>query len=1208
MAIFAVRMREFTSVRRSKLVRAAGAILTIFVFSLSLFSQANQGTIQGGVFDQTGGAIAGATLTILDVARGVSRTLTADNAGQYVASNLTPSTYTVRAEAKGFRTVEHANILVEVGQNIRVDVVLQPGEQTQTVTVTSEAPAIDTTDSTLGGAVSNSTINSLPLNGRNFQRLLELRPGVVSSVGEGSGANSTNGLRRGDDLYLVEGLAQWNPTGGASLLNNAYRAGDSSSLLPIDAIQEFNTEQNPKAEYGWRDGSVIDVGVKSGTNSLHGTAYAFGRDSAWDSPNYFSGVTPIALEQFGATAGGRIVKDKLFWFVGYEGLRYTVGDAATPTIPVDAAMPASLDPNNQLSMVNACNALTAAKKAINPLSAQLAGLNPATCAVTPGSSTFENVFPFTTAASAAIQGFNPGLNSTVPINNGLVKLDYAISPKQHLDGMFFIAQQNESLVYDSGQIEPQWTGLVPAKTRSYDATWTWTPTSSWVNELRGGYAYIYYATLAGDANLLPSNPWPNGYSMNTGVTNPLYGGFPQVQIGGFSGYLGAGKRTSIQGPAGTVDIVDNVSRVFGKHAFKFGFEFVDSIFDGNTYNQANGFVRFADLQSFLTGSPKGGAIAVGDATQIVRNYDYAAFFQDDWRVATRVTLNLGLRWEYAGAPFERFNYIGDFNPAANPLTTPAVQQAGPGAPIPSMYNADKTSFSPRVGVAWDVRGNGKTVVRAGGSLLNAVQPTGDIVDTAPFGANFPSIGVNTSNTAVNVHTPETFSVSPKQMNWNLTGPPIFPGNAALGYNNQTYTGATCAPANLPVTAGTPSPCFTVTLAPNFRIPFTAEWNLDIQRAITNNLAVDVAYVGDHGFDEPSRVDIDQPALGAGWTPAAIGNCIAGKGCSADPNAEAAALAYPQFPYMNEINQQGNLFYSNYNSLQVTVNEKTSHGLQFLAGYTYSHALDFINGVGWGGPGATIPSTTYNVGLNYGTSGNDIRHRFTLASTYAVPGIKSPAQLLEGWQLNSIITLQSGQAWYPIDTTSDILGTGEVNNAGAPAAQTWNYTGPTSAFTAGPQAIPCYGAIPGCVSKVIPAACATAAVAPYAGNSQLQALALAALNSKGMGCYMQGGGILTPPAFGMIGNASKNLFLGPAYYNWDLSVAKDWKLKERYTAEFRAEFFNVLNRADFAIPHTIDPERGGQFGCACSTLDAAGTNSVLGSGGPRAIQLGLKLIF
>ena len=355
---FSFAFRTGVRSNAKKTVYLIASTLTLLFCSLPMFSQASQGTIQGAVLDQSGGAVSGATVTVTDPARGVTRTLVTDSAGEYVANNLTPSTYTVRAEAKGFQAIEHPGVMVEVGQNIRVDLVVQPGQQNQTITVTGEVPAIDTTDATLGGTVSNESILALPLNGRNFERLLQLRPGVVTTVGAGTGSESTNGMRTGEDLVMIEGLSQMSPSTGASVLNASYRTGDASSLLPIDAIQEFNTEQNPKAEYGWKAGSVVNVGVKSGTNSLHGTAYAFGRDSrATDASNYFSTpginpITPATLEQFGATAGGRIVKDKLFWFLGYEGLRTTLGDLAVDTIPTSVA-----GAGNGISMVDTCKAL-----------------------------------------------------------------------------------------------------------------------------------------------------------------------------------------------------------------------------------------------------------------------------------------------------------------------------------------------------------------------------------------------------------------------------------------------------------------------------------------------------------------------------------------------------------------------------------------------------------------------------------------------------------------------------------------------------------------------------------------------------------------------------------------------------------------------------------------------------------------------------------
>src|SRR5947209_2752440 len=577
-----------------RVLQLLGTIAVLFLISLPLFSQGNQGTIQGTVFDQTGGAIAGAAVSVIDVARGVTRALTTDAAGEYVAPSLLPGTYTVRAETKGFRTVEHSGVLVEVGKTIRVDLTVQPGEQTQTVTVTGEIPEIDTTDSTLGGTVSNAAINALPLNGRNFERLLQLRPGVVTSIGGSAGNASTNGRRTGNDLLLVEGIAQIGPSNGTTTLNSVYRTGDANSLVPIDAIQEFNTQQNYKAEYGWRDGSVVNVGVKSGTNSIHGAAFAFGRDSsATDAHNFFTpGVaTNATVEQFGAVAGGPIIKDKLFWFMGYEGLRTTLTNPALDTIPADVAMPNFVPPpgstngcavlaagNCAFSMVDACNDIVRAN--VNPLSARLAGLPVGSCIPQPSSSTFENLFPFTTNTNTA-GNFRPGLVTTGPLNNGFIKGDYVLGPHHHVSGFYFVSKSYQHVGYDNKQLLPQWQANVPSNVQMFNGAWTWTPNSTWVNDARAGYSYLFAKTLSGDTNIIPSDPWPTGYGLNTGVTNPLYGGLPEIDIGGLNMYLGAGRRTGWRGPEGNFSFVDSVSYLRGKHAFKFGFDFVDVVYDNN---------------------------------------------------------------------------------------------------------------------------------------------------------------------------------------------------------------------------------------------------------------------------------------------------------------------------------------------------------------------------------------------------------------------------------------------------------------------------------------------------------------------------------------------------------------------------------------------------------------------------------------------------
>ncbi len=792
--------------------------------------------------------------------------------------------------------------------------------------------------------------------------------------------------------------------------------------------------------------------------------------------------------------------------------------------------------------------------------------------------------------------------TTGPLNYGFIKTDYIINQHNHVSGMYYISKASQIVSYSVGQLEPQWRGAVPTDAQMFNAAWTWTPTSAWVNDVRGGYAYVHNQTVSGDVNMIPSNPYPQGYGFNTGVTNPLYGGLPEIDISSISpSYLGAGKRTGVRGPEGTVDFVDNVSRLLGKHAFKFGFEFMDSIYDNNSYNRANGEIKFKDLAHFLTGSPQKGQILIGNPDLIARQHAFAGFFQDDWRVTTKLTLNLGLRYEYDAPPTERFNYIGNFDPNVTG-NTPAVLQVGPGAPLKNLYNPDHKDLSPRVGVAWDVRGNGKTVVRAGGSLLNAMLITSELLNPVPFGANFPELGINTSGTAANAHSPALFPLTGGQIIWSVAGP-VFPGNAAFTNAGVTYTGLTCTSPSL---ANGPGPCPTTGVDPNFREPYVASWNLDIQRAITNSLTMDIAYVGNHGFKQGSEADINQPAIGAGWDAAAVSACFASAtdatpydNCTADTAAEVGPYA-SKFPYLSQIITTGNLFFSNYNALELTVSKRASHGLSFLAGYTYSHALD--NQSSSSISQSAFPLDSRNPRLGYGSTDNDIRHRFTFSPTYDIPGMKAPGQMLQGWTLSGILTLQSGLPWYPIDTSNDFTGTGEVNAGGV---QTWNYTGPTSAFVSGPTGIPFL------TGSAATATCGAAAQAPYAGNAQLQQLALASLANAG--CYVRSGGILTPPAYGTIGNASRNLFPSPAYYNVDFSVSKLWKLKERFSAQFRVEVFNLFNRADFSIPGSggtqatggTDPSAA-QFGCACVTPDNA--NPVLGSGGPRHIQFGLKLAF
>src|ERR1700730_8922235 len=363
------------------------ATLGVLLCSLPLFSQGNFGRILGTIADQTGGVISGATVSVIDKDRGVARTLTTDDAGEYNAPTLIPGTYIVRVEANGFKRLERQHVLLEVGNEVRVDLTLQPGEQTQSVTVTEAIPLVETTNATLGGTLNNAAINDLPLNGRNYQYLLSLRPGVMIQPGGGPWTQSTNNVRPDESVWMVDGVLNVSFYDARPITGASSFITDAATILPIDAIQEFNLEENPKAEYGWKPGAVVNVGLRSGTNALHGSAYAFGRSDAWDARNLFNpGLSPSGvcvpnpgvpvqcdklgtqLEQFGAVVGGPIKKDKLFFFGGYEGLRSTVGNPFVGSMPATGS---GLGPAN--SMVDAIKALQAKGIPVSPVSLNLFG-------------------------------------------------------------------------------------------------------------------------------------------------------------------------------------------------------------------------------------------------------------------------------------------------------------------------------------------------------------------------------------------------------------------------------------------------------------------------------------------------------------------------------------------------------------------------------------------------------------------------------------------------------------------------------------------------------------------------------------------------------------------------------------------------------------------------------------------------------------------
>jgi hypothetical protein len=1198
--------------------------LTLLLLSFSAQAQSTAGRILGNVSDQSGAAVPGATVVITDTQRGTSRSLTTDDSGEYAAPELQPGTYKIHVEAKGFKSSERPNVPVEVATDVRADFALQPGQVSQMVIVEEDVPLVNTTSSTLGGTLSNKEINDLPLSGRNYENLLQLRPGVMRYPGGGFSTTSSNGLRAEDNSYFIEGLFNSEPYSGQAIINGAGIAGDSATILPIDAIQEFNLQQNPPAEYGWKPGSVVNVGLKSGTNSLHGSAFGFFREGAMDARNFFnadpSPKLARSLQQFGGSLGGAIIKDKAFFFGAYEGQRYNVGNSfGGITSPMTVASTGGDQGNCSFllpgsggdcanSIPDAIADLQAGGIAISQASQLISG-----CAVTGANVTCDGTgFPINNTQGI---GITNGFNNVVHVDNFVGKVDFRLNDKSSVSANYFFGN-NSGTVEDFPELQNRWRSQIHTRAQVVGGNWIYTPSANWVNEFRAGYNRLYQPTLPGDLGTPAS-----AYQLDTGVSGPFTGGLPRIGFGGyFFPGLGAFKWPKFQGPDSITQFLDHVSYTKGKHAIKFGGDIHYNKVRNAAYGNARGSITFlggvanpgstqfpvpsSTLEDFLAGAPFKSSVTVGDPTLQLHNWAYGLFAQDDWRATKNLTINFGVRYEFSSVPQEAHNLLGNFDPNIG------MVQVGHG--IGSLYNPDHKNFGPRAGFAWDIFGKGKTVLRGGGGLIyetvnwqsfvafnNAFGP-GSVPTGAPIDAAGDTSGgtITTGNVTIKnfLNYPPT--------NWDAANGPLYGGSTINCFN---------------------SPCPIMTVDRGLTTPYVWNWTLNLQHAFNSNLSIEAAYVGNRGKNLTGIRDINQPPVGSGWPAANIAICnspgdlINGQYDTGDINQTGACVTAPEngpfankFGYLANIFQMGNVYRSNYNGLQVTMNARNYHGLSAVVGYTYAHASDDV-GANWDfGYGSGLPQDSTHVEREYANSDFDIRHRLTISLTYAIPGKKGYGQMAEGWEINTITTLESPQYWGPIDLGTDAAGTGPLPvSPPATAPIRWSFYGKTSDFksTKGGDGIPFFGGNNMPSNPSNNAACNTKALALDGGTPGASTESLAFF-----GCYAQGNSIMLPPPLGQFGNMGRNMFQDTGFRNFDFSVAKNFHFGENKRLQLRAEFFNIFNHPNFANPY------GGQngfglndpsvqpFGCGCATPDIAAANPAIGSGGPRSIQLGAKFIF
>jgi hypothetical protein len=837
-----------------------------------------------------------------------------------------------------------------------------------------------------------------------------------------------------------------------------------------------------------------------------------------------------------------------------------------------------------------------------------ASLNIAGCAMSGNTVTCDGSgFPLNNTQGIDITN---GFNNNVHVDNVVGKVDFTVDDRNSISGTYFFGN-NSGTVEDFPELEQKWLSKIHTRAQVVGGSWTYTPGSHLVNEARVGYNRLYQPTLPGDLNTPASD-----YGLNTGISGPFTGGLPRIGFGGyFFPGLGGFKWPKFQGPDSITQFVDQVSYTVGKHSVKFGGEMHYNKVKNAAYGNARGSITFlggvvnagppdtltpasSQLEDFFAGLPFKSSVTVGDPTLQLHNWAYAGFFQDDWRVTRNLTVNFGLRYEYNSVPQEAHNLLGNFDPNVG------LVQVGHG--ISRLYNPDHKNFGPRGGLAWDISGNGRTVLRGGGGLTyETINWQSYIAFNNAFGPGSVPTGWTINGGQTSGGTIVTGNVTNK----NFLNPVQWD-------QGPVYSTATDCSDN--------SPCPIMSVDQKFTTPYVWNWTVNLQHAFTPNLSLQAAYVGNRGSNLAGTRDINQPPVGSGWgtdpvngeltlcleSAPAYDNCVADNNGGEEANRPYAT----KFSYLGNIFNMANVYRSNYNGLQVTLNARNYHGLNMVLGYTYSHASDNV-GANWDfGYGSGLPQSSYNPGAEYANSDFDIRHRFTLSLTYAIPGRPGHGQMLEGWEINSITTLQTPQYWGPIDLGTDAAGTGSLPvSPPATAPIRWSFyragsatRGNSSDFNSGKGVgIPFYA--PG--DPNMPSGCAGSALAADGGTAGAET---AALNL--FGCYAAGNSVMMAPPLGQFGNMGRNMFPDSGFKNFDFSVAKNFHIGEAMRLQFRAEFFNILNHPNFANPY------GGQngygfndpsvqpFGCGCATPDVAAANPAVGSGGSRSVQIAAKFVF
>ena len=931
-------------------------VLFLLLTAPALVCQTFRGTILGTVTDTSGAVLPNAKVAVRQVATGLERTTLTTGDGSYAVPELPIGSYTVTISASGFQTAITREVVVDVASERRVDAQLKAGQVSEIVEVSSDTlPLVETTSAELGGTLTTKTIENLPVNGRDYTKLIYLNPGVSGSPDQISdspgsfGTFSMNGSRGRSNNFLLDGTDMNDGFRNDPAINEAGVFGDPATILPIDAVAELRVLSNYEAEYGRNSGAVVNIVTKSGTNQFHGSGLEFLRTGQMGARNFFNNVggkNPFHNNQFGGALGGPIAKDKTFFYLDYEGQRESGAQAGLSCVP---------DPK-QIAADNATNG------APNSVIAALLKRNPWP---TPN-------LPVASDDSGCPNGGNLSTATRFKnrVDSVIAKIDHNFNSNNLLTGRYYFGDSDQSFPFAqlAGGLLPGFNTVTPTRVQLVSLSYVKIVNPHQVNEARLGWNRFAEGFFPEDRVFNPSS-----IGLNTGATAYDYG-LPKISVAGFS-VIGATAGVPRDRVDSNWHFIDNYSWKADKSDIKFGYEFRRTTIAITQDSNFRGKLTFDTLSDFLQGVPSGGSQAQGRSRRHSVENNNSLYLQDSYRATPRLTLNFGMRWDYFGVVSERDNLFFRFNPA-----TDSLQRIGVSGGPSNLYEPDYNNFAPRVAFAYDLTGQGKTVVRGGWGLFYDAFSQDIFLGHLPYNCVF-------------CPGPAYAGVGP----------------AAISFASATGTLA----SNAPVYSG-PAPLgdfFSVN--PNIRTPYVQNFNLNLQRQISSKAVAQVGYVGTKGTKLFRFRDINQPSQ------AAI--------TASDLATGVSSYGVPRpFSSLFYINQEESTATSIYHSLQASLRLSGLHGLTSQLNYVYSHSIDNASDSEDFIPNAAQPSNSLAPKLERGNSNFDIRNRFTWNFSYEFPSAKgSHAKLTDGWGLDGVLSLQDGQPFsFNYNFEGDYSGAGE----------------------------------------------------------------------------------------------------------------------------------------------------------------------------------------